>query len=251
MRLSSIDGGRYLARMGKWVAALFAVFVAACSSESPPPPSGDPGGSGGTGNAPDASAPDEGTSLDASGADAVGPGSDDGGIPANKEPVLVSGPLSRQSCDAVCTAKTYQCSTLCTPGSRIAGTTVYANTVNNFTVYKQPPIATCAEVVAATYEEFDTVYELESYKCCCLAPKITRIAGDANSPTSCAAVCTAHGLTCNPETTFSGGKDGDETTWTGPDATLILLHDCAYVPTKTTVENGRTYTLRSYTCGCS
>lgn len=241
--------------MRKSLAFFALLFAAACSSESaaPPPDNSGTTGAGGSGN-PDSggAAPDEGVSPDANGADASRPGSADAGIPPDKEPVMVTGPLTPQSCDAVCSAKTYSCSTLCNPATHAAGTTVYSNTVNGFTVYKQPAIASCAEVVASTYEELGTVYDLESYKCCCLAPKITRVGGDANNPTSCTAVCTARGLACNEETTFSGGKAGAETTWSdGASSTLILLHDCAYVPAKTMVRSGTSYMLRSYTCGCS
>jgi len=242
--------------MGKYLAILCALFAAACSSESavsPPPANPGSGGSGGSGNLDvDGSAPDEGGFADANGAQANESGFGDAGIPPNKEPVQVTGPLTRESCDAVCSAKTYQCSMLCNADTHAAGSTVYANTVNNFTVYKQPPIITCAEVVAATYEEFGTVYDLESYRCCCLAPKITRVPGDASNPTSCTDVCTAQGLTCNPETNFGGGKAGEETTWTdGASSTLILLHPCTYVPAKTMIRSGTSYTLTRYTCGCS
>lgn len=157
------------------------------------------------------------------------------------------------SCDEVCAKTGNECAPVCGDDEDTAVDALYRFAQGGFALQQQPAFDFCDEPPSPTMTFNMTAdeYTLVGFRCCCLAPAVTRVMGDPTNRIPCDEVCQAEGLTCREETDWGVGTSGMLQTFSAvPTEMRLILGDCDEVPLSSVNRSGVDEPLVAYQCGC-
>ena len=158
------------------------------------------------------------------------------------------------SCDAVCAEAGNECAAVCGDDDDTAVDALYRFVgEGGLALQEQPAFDFCNKPPAPTmtFNMGTDQYTLIGFRCCCLAPAVTRVMGDPTNRITCDEVCTADGLTCHEETDWGVGTSGMLQTFSAvPSEMRLILGDCDEVPLASVNRLGMDEPLVAYQCGC-
>jgi hypothetical protein len=158
------------------------------------------------------------------------------------------------SCSEVCAEASNECAPVCGDDDDTAVDALYRFVgEGGLALQQQPAFDFCDKPPAPTmtFNMGTDEYTLIGFRCCCLAPAVTRVMGDPTNRITCDEVCKADGLTCHEETDWGVGTSGMLQTFSAvPTEMRLILGDCDEVPLASVNRNGVQEPLVAYQCGC-
>jgi hypothetical protein len=158
------------------------------------------------------------------------------------------------SCNEVCAEAGNECAPVCGDDDDTAVDALYRFvSASGLALQQQPSFDFCDEPPAPTmtFNMGTDEYTLIGFRCCCLAPAVTRVMGDPTIRITCNEVCQAEGLTCHEETDWGVGTSGMLQTFSAvPNEMRLILGDCDEAPLASVNRIGVDEPLVAYQCGC-
>lgn len=158
------------------------------------------------------------------------------------------------SCSQVCAEAGNECAPVCGDDDDTAIDALYRFvSEGGLGLQQQPAFDFCDEPPAPTmtFNMGTDEYTLIGFRCCCLAPAVTRVMGDPTNRITCDELCKAEGLTCREETDWGVGTSGMLQTFSAvPNEMRLILGDCDEVPLASVNRSGVEEPLVAYQCGC-
>jgi hypothetical protein len=158
------------------------------------------------------------------------------------------------SCGEVCAEVNNVCAPVCGDDDDTAVDALYRFvSEGGLALQEQPAFDFCNKPPAPTmtFNMGTDEYTLIGFRCCCLAPAVTRVMGDPMNRITCDDVCKAQGLTCHEETDWGVGTSGMLQTFSAvPTEMRLILGDCDEAPLASVKRNGVDEPLVAYQCGC-
>jgi hypothetical protein len=158
------------------------------------------------------------------------------------------------SCGEVCAEAGNECAPVCGDDDDAAVDALYRFVgEGGLALQQQPSFDFCDKPPAPTmtFNMGTDEYTLIGFRCCCLAPAVTRVMGDPTNRITCDEVCSAEGLTCHEETDWGVGTSGMLQTFSAvPNEMRLILGDCDEVPLESVNRIGVDEPLVAYQCGC-